>query len=289
MPRKKFRRGVNLSAVRSELPDVRNYRTAQRAALPAAAAVLGALVAGPAFADVTVSPATAVQCSGENLYFTVTNDGAQAIRTVTIAWPADTPVAEVYPLSVDDWAPRINYQKLSRPLTTIHGGTPVTEAAKSITWLAVSGRELAPGKSSELAVAIGPLPSVSSMSFSATPTYVDGKTGPAMPAQLGLTPAANCGAAAGHGTGHEDASGTTDAEEQLFRQAVADATRGPSVWSIGGWVIAGLMLIGGLVYFFRGRHRAEEDDEPDDEDPTPKDLLDQTEEPVTAGKWSFRG
>lgn len=277
---------------------MRNYRTAQRAALPAAAAVLGALVAGPAFADVTVSPTTAVQCSGENLYFTLTNDGSQPIRTIEVSWPADTPVAEVYPLSVDDWAPKINMQKLSQPLTSIHGGTPVTEAAKSITWLAMPGRELAPGKQTVLGIAIGPLPTVSSMRFTATTTYVDGKPGPAMPADIGLTPAVDCQSAAGH-TGHgTDATGTgTDsAEDRLFSQVVSDATRGPSVWSIGGWVVAALVGAGALLYFLRGRHRAEEDDEPDDEDGKSdttksgtKNAAAETPEPVAAGKWSFRG
>jgi Domain of unkown function (DUF1775) len=291
---------LNLSTVRSELLDVRNFRTARRAALPAAAAVLGALVATPAFADVTVSPATAVQCTGENLYFTVTNEGTRAIRTVTLAWPADTPVAEVYPLSVDDWAPRINYQKLSRPLSAIHGTSPVTEAAKSITWLAVSGRELAPGGSTRLAVALGPLPTVSSMRFNATPVYVDGTTGAAMPAQLGLTPAADCGTATGHQT-HEDAAGTAGtAEDQLFRETVADATRGPSIWSAGGWVLAALMFLGGLFAVLRGRHRAEEDDEPEDNEPAhdepahdakqeARNGAAETDEPVAAGRWSLRG
>jgi hypothetical protein len=274
---------------------VRNFRTAQRAALPAAAAVLGALVAGPAFADVTVSPATAVQCSGENLYFTVTNDGAQAIRTIKLDWPADTPVAEVYPLSVDDWAPKIDMQTLTQPLTTIHGGTPVTETAKSITWLAMPGRELGPGKSTKLGIAIGPLPTVSSMQFTAATTYVDGKAGPAMPAEVGLTPAVDCQAAGHAGHTGTDATGTTGgsaAEDRLFSQVVSDASRGPAVWSLSGWVLAALMLIGGLVYFLRGRHRAEEDDEPDDEDRKQTDAKNsaaETTEPVAAGKWSFRG
>ena len=272
---------------------MRNFRTAQRAALPAAAAVLGALIAGPAFADVTVSPATAVQCSGENLYFTVTNDGAQAIRTIKLNWPADTPVAEVYPLSVDDWAPKIDMQTLSQPLTTIHGGTPVTETAKAITWLAMPGRELGPGKSTRLGIAIGPLPAVSSMRFTAATTYVDGKAGPAMPAEVGLTPAVDC-QAAGHGghTGTDATNGGSAAEDRLFGQVVSDAVRGPSIWSLGGWVLAALMLAGGLIYFFRGRHRAEEDDEPDDEDRKQTDVQDSATEPnqpVAAGRWSFRG
>jgi hypothetical protein len=260
--------------------------------LPATAAVLGALVAaGPALADVTVTPTTAVQGSGENIYFKITNDGNQPISTVKLEWPADTPIAEVYPLSVDDWAPKIEMQKLSTPVDQIHGGSPVTEVPKAITWLAMPGRQLPPGKTTELSVAMGPLPSLSSLTFTLATTYPDGKPGPAMPARITLTPGVDGQAATGH-SGHAAdgaATGDTSAEDQLFAKTISDANRGPSIWSIGGWVVAGLLLIGALIYFLRGRHRAEEDDEPQDEDE--KATAEEPKEPVAAAssKWSFKG
>ncbi len=276
---------------------MRHFLTARRAGVPAVAAVLGALVATPAFADVTVSPGSAVQGSGENLTFHVTNDGNKPIGTVKLTWPKDTPVAEVYPLSVNDWAPKIAMQTLSTPLLTIHDGSPVTEVPESITWIAMPGRQLQPGKAADLTVAIGPLPTLSSMPFTLVTTYTDGKPGPAMPpAAVALTAAAAGQAPAGH-SGHSgtDATGTgttgdNAAEDATFADAVADATRGPSIWSISGWVVAGLILLGGLFYVLRGRHRAEEDDEPEDDEKSEVSAAETTDpEPVSAGKWSLRG
>ncbi|MET0425358.1 MAG: DUF1775 domain-containing protein [Actinoplanes sp.] len=278
---------------------MRHLTIARRLGVPAAVAVLGALVATPALAaDVTVSPATAEQGSGENLTFHLVNTGTQPLGRITLRLPADTPVAEVYPLSVDDWAPKIEMRTLATPLATIHGGTPATETASAITWLAMPGRTLAPGAATDVAVAIGPLPTLSSMRFTLATTYVDGKPGPTMPAALTLTPAAAGAApAAGHhGGGTVPATGDelSPAEQDALQQALADADRGPSFWSIAGWVVAALALLGGAVVLLRGRHRAtEEDDEPQDEEPSAAkdEQLDDEKEPVAAGssKWSFHG
>jgi hypothetical protein len=72
------------------------------------------------------------------------------------------------------------------------------------------------------------------------------------------------------------------------------------VLSIAGWLVAALVLVGAAVTKLRNRHRAEEDDEPDDEDGTAADekstaklKADEADdkEPVAAGsgKWSFKG
>ena len=272
---------------------MRHFQLARRAGVPAAAALLGALVATPALADVTVSPASAPQGSGQNLTFHVTNTGNRPIHTITLKLPDDTPVAEAYPLSVDDWAPKIAMRKLSTPLATIHGDTAATETASAITWLAMPGRDLPAGKGIDLAVAVGPLPELSSMRFTVVTTYADGKPGPAMPAALTLTPAVAGGPAAGHGHGGGTTGQTSPDEAALYAQTVADAQRGPSVWSIAGWVVAALALAGGVVLMLRGRHRAEEDDEPDEEEsaaPAAKPAA-EDREPVAAGtsKWAFRG
>jgi hypothetical protein len=268
---------------------------ARRAGVPVVAAVAGVLFAAPAFADVSVSPTSAAQGSGENLTFHVTNTGTRPVGTVTLRLPDDTPVAEVYPLSVDDWAPRIDMRTLSTPLATIHDGTPVSQTAKAITWLAMPGKALAPGRSADLAVAIGPLPELASMQFTIVTTYADGKPGPAMPpASLTLTPAPAGqapAAHAGHG-GTADTAGSSDAEDAAFAQVVAQAQRGPSFWSVAGWIFAGLAVLAGLMLMMRGRHRAEEDDEPEDEDArddAAQDDAAQAKEPVTGGRWSYRG
>ncbi|HET6479417.1 MAG TPA: DUF1775 domain-containing protein [Actinoplanes sp.] len=273
---------------------MRHSKPARRAGLPAAAAVLGVLVAGPALADVTVSPTSAPQGSGQNMTLHVTNDGDRPVHTVTLRFPADLPLAEAYPLSVDDWAPKIEMRTLSTPLPTLHGDNAATETAASITWLAMPGKDLSPGKSTDLAVAIGPLPTLSSMKFDVSTTYADGKPGQAMPpASLALTPDTTGGQAPGHGHGGAATTGTDagPTEGDYFAQVVADADRGPSVWSIAGWVVAGLALLFGAVMMFRGRHRATED-EAETEDAKDEPAAEE-KEPVTAGgstsKWAYKG
>ncbi|MET0416135.1 MAG: DUF1775 domain-containing protein [Actinoplanes sp.] len=270
---------------------MRHFQLARRAGVPTAVVALGLLVATPARADVTVSPTSAAQGSGENLTLRVTNTGTQPVATITVRLPADTPIAEVYPLSVDNWAPKIEPRTLSTPLETIHGGTPVTETASAITWIAMPGKNLAPGGSADVALAVGPLPTVSSLRLAVETKYADGKPGPVMPpATLALTapqpgqvPPAHHGATGG---------GATTTEDQLFADAVRDAERGSSVWSIGGWVVAGLVLLGAAVMMLRARHRrTDDDDEPDDDGKTDETAGEEPKEPVAAGssKWAFKG
>ena len=262
---------------------------ARRAGALAATVTAGVLAtAGPALADVTVSPASAVQGGAENVHFTVTNTGTSPITRVKLVLPADTPIAEVFPLSVDDWAPQITPLKLATPLTTIHSGAPVTETASAVTWIAVGG-DLAPGESADLPVALGPLPTTSTMTFTLEPTYAGGKPGPALPpVVLKLAPATGA-ATGGHGGTHGGgAAGPAGAgaDAELFAALTEQADDGPGFWSVAGWVLAGLAAAAAGVLLHRGRHRAEptEDDEPQDEEP---------KEPVGAGvatvtSWSYR-
>jgi hypothetical protein len=229
---------------------------ARRVGVLFGAAVAGVLVAaGPAAADVAVSPTSAPQGSGANLTFRVANTGSSPITRIKLVLPPDTPVAEVYPLSVDDWAPQITQQKLTHPLTTIHGGTPVTETAKDITWIAMPGKAIAPGGHADLSIALGPLPTVSRMSFEMRATYADGKAGPAIPpVVLALTPAV-AGQAPAHGHAGTATAGSDDA---AFAAAAASADRGPSWWSIAGWIAAALLAAGMVVAYLRSRRRGED-------------------------------
>jgi hypothetical protein len=278
---------------------VRELVLARRAGVLAVAAVAGALVATPALADVAVSPATAVQGDGVDVNFKVTNTGDKPLGTVTVALPADSPVAEAYPLSTDNWAPKITTTKLTHPLPSMMTNIPVTEATSAITWIAMPGLALPPGQSADLKVSLGPMPALSSYKFTVTTKFTDGTAGPAMsPGTLALTPAtaqqqavidqAHAGMAMG---GSDTGTTTADDENAQFAKIVGDATRGPSVMSIVGWIVAGVALLGGIGLMFRSRHRAEEDDEPDDEeslaDVAPTENV-EAKEPVAAGKWSLK-
>jgi uncharacterized protein YcnI len=277
---------------------------ARRAGVLIIAATAGVLAAaGPAMADVSVSPPSAAQTTGANLTFHVTNTGKSAMTKVQIALPADTAVAEIYPLSVPDWAPELTQKHLATPLDTIHGGTPVTDATSSITWIAMPGKAIPPGGSADLSVALGPLPTTTSMNFMVTATYANGQPGPAIPpAVLKLTPATaeqEAQAHAGHdatGTGATGAEGT-DPDAALFANAVEQADNGPSWWSILGWVAAVALAGIAIVMIMRNRRRPEDadDDEEEDDDDSPdepavvaeKDDEDdggKRKEPVAAGK-----
>ena len=260
----------------------------RRAVVPAAAVAVGVIgMAGPATADVTVSPPSAPQGSGVNVHLDVENTAQRAITKVKLVMPVDTPVAEVYPLSVDDWAPMIENTTLDTPLTSIHGGAPVTETAASITWIAVQGKAIAPGESAELAVALGPLPTTRQLTFTVVPTYADGRVGPAMPpAVLSLTPASPDQPPAGHGGhGGTAANGTgSSSGDGASATIAARADQGPGFWSIAGWLVAGLAVAGALVVTRRG-HRT-----PGTGEPVTSEPVDGKREPAAAkiSAWSFR-
>jgi len=275
---------------------------ARRAGVLAVAAVAGALVATPALADVTVSPTSAVQGDAVDVDFKVTNTGDKPLGTVTVTLPVDSPVAEAYPLSNDDWAPKITTRKLTHELPSMMTDIPVDQATSAITWIAMPGLALPPGKTADLRVSLGPMPTLSSYKFTITTNYSDGTAGPAMtPGVLALSPATAQQQAvidAAHdgmnmGGNNAGATGTDADQNAQFAKVVADATRGPSVLSIVGWIVAALALAGGVALMFRSRHRAEEDEEPEDEEVTtsaePEARTDdEAKEPVAAGKWSLK-
>jgi hypothetical protein len=295
---------LNLSGAGHELPDVSRFLITRRAGVltaAAAAAVLG--TAAPALADVTVSPSSAPQGSGGALTFRVTNTEQSPITRVKLLLPADSPIAEVYPLSVDDWAPQITNRKLQTPLATIHGGTPATETAADITWIAMPGKSLAPGKSADLTVEVGPLPTLSQMQFTVQATYAKGTAGATMPpVTLTLTPAtaaeqsAAAAAHAGHAGGTSTTGADTSAADDSAFAAVVAANQGPSFWSIAGWIAAALAGAGGLVAVLRGRRRPEaeaeatsEIEEPEhDEAKEDEAKEDEAKEAVGAGAGKIR-
>ncbi|GAB7041031.1 MULTISPECIES: DUF1775 domain-containing protein [Catenuloplanes] len=130
----------------------------------------------PASADVTVDPDVSVQGGAPRLTFTVTNGSPKAtLDEVVLTMPDSMPIAETYPLSIDDWAPRISWKKLDTPLQGVHS-SKVTEAVSDITWFAMPGKGAKPGQSAELLVTLGPLPVAEQVVFTVTEKYDDGTT-----------------------------------------------------------------------------------------------------------------
>ncbi len=271
---------------------MRNLEKHRRAGVLAVAAAAGVLcAASPAAADVTVSPPSAPQGGSVNATFKVTNTAQSAITKVKLLLPADLPVAEVYPLSVDDWAPQITLRSLDTPLTSIHGGTPVTETASAISWTAMPGKALAPGRSADLMLSMGPLPVSAQMSFTVQPTYADPavKGAPMPPAVLTLTPAAPGQGTATH-PGHSGGTAAegTDGAEAAALAALLDANDGPGFWSIAGWVVAALAVAAGAVAVLRSRRRpAAPAAEPEAAEPRDKELVGAAQA-ARVTSWSYR-
>jgi uncharacterized protein YcnI len=135
-----------------------------------AAATLGA---APALADVTMTPGQAVQGDSAKLTFRVTEDRAPAYTTkVELLMPESAPVAETYPMSDPEWAPRMTMRKVDQTLGGIHHGQ-VTEVVASIVWTR-SGAPAANGGGADLVVSLGPMPQTDQMTFGVVQTYSDG-------------------------------------------------------------------------------------------------------------------
>jgi uncharacterized protein YcnI len=137
------------------------------------AVALGFGAAPSALADVTITPAEAIQGDQASLTFRVTND-RPAVHTVRVEvdLPPDAPVAEVYPMSVPDWAPSIVYRKASAPLPGIHE-SGLTTATSAVVWTR-AGDAASPPAAETLRLEMGPLPSVDRFVFTVVQTYSDG-------------------------------------------------------------------------------------------------------------------
>jgi uncharacterized protein YcnI len=150
-----------------------------------AAVVLGAAAVGtlalatpaaaqPAAADVTVTPSEATRGAPAELAFHVPPERAGGYPTqIELDAPEATPIAEIYPMSVDDWAPRIATRQLTRPVELIHGTTTI-EVVSAITWIRVADAPADPGKPIELRVSLGPMPQADRVVFTVVQTYSDG-------------------------------------------------------------------------------------------------------------------
>ncbi|MFI6267161.1 DUF1775 domain-containing protein [Micromonospora sp. NPDC051006] len=183
------------------------HRPAALAAL-AAATVLGWPGTAHA-AEVTTNPGQARQGDAVRLEFVVPEERpGTRTRQIEVRLPADAPIAEVYPMSVPGWAPRITSRTLDQPVAGIHS-TGVTTVTTAVTWIRVDG---APAGPARLALSMGPLPRTDRLTFPVIQTYADGTvvrwadpTGAHRAPVLTLLPAA-AGAPAGH-TGHGAANG----------------------------------------------------------------------------------
>jgi hypothetical protein len=151
------------------------WRRGVRAVMTASAvAVAGVVALAPAAAaEVDITPSQGVQGGGANVTFEVRNDRPEAYTTtVEIDLPPDQPIAEAYPMSHPDWAPRIVQHPSDRPLPGVHGGTLI-HATSAIIWTRASDAPPPPAVE-KLRIELGPLPVADSFVFTVVQTYSDG-------------------------------------------------------------------------------------------------------------------
>ncbi|MEU1240619.1 DUF1775 domain-containing protein [Micromonospora parva] len=183
----------------------------RRRRIVAATAVTAAgllLWPGTAYAaDVTITPTEARQGDAVRLEFTVPAERAgTTTKQIEVRLPADAPVAEVYPMSVDGWAPRISSRTLDKPLAGIHS-SGVSTVTTAVTWVRVGAGDAGPAR---LALSMGPMPQAERLTFEVVQTYADGTVvrwadaaGAQRAPALTLLPAAPGAAGpAAHGGGH---------------------------------------------------------------------------------------
>ncbi|WP_406108342.1 YcnI family protein [Micromonospora globbae] len=145
-------------------------RAAGAAATLLAVAVLG--WPGTAYAaQVTTTPSQARQGDAVRLEFVVPEERTGTrTRQVEVRLPADTPIAEVYPMSVPGWAPRITSRTLDEPVAGLHAGG-VSTVTTAVTWIRVGEAGAGPAR---LPLSMGPLPRTGRLTFPVIQTYADG-------------------------------------------------------------------------------------------------------------------
>ncbi|WP_198348234.1 DUF1775 domain-containing protein [Plantactinospora sp. KBS50] len=242
-----------------------------RGVLAIGAALLGVVLwAGHARADVAVSPDQAIRGDAADLTLRLTEDRPGAYTTrVEVRFPASSPVAEVYPMSVDGWGPQIVTQHVGEPLPGVHQAS-VTDVVSAITWIRAEP-PAEPGPI-ELVISLGPLPQGERLTMPIVQTYSDGTVvtwadapGGAHPAaSLALvpgTPAAAVGHAGhgghGTGTGADAAAGSADRPQRPDSPVSPLGVTGQlGVALVGGVVAGGAVGVGYLLLTRRRRDGA---------------------------------
>ncbi|MEU7203212.1 YcnI family protein [Streptomyces sp. NPDC045470] len=217
------------------------------------------LLAGPAFAHVSVQPGQAEQGGYATINFKVPNerDNASTVK-LEVTLPTDHPLSSAMPQPVPGWKVDVTKSKLDKPLET--HGKKLTEAVSKITWTS-DGSKIEPGQFQQFPVSVGQLPKADKMVFKALQTYdndevvrwieptKEGGPEPENPAPvLELTPASGDG----HGSGTADAK-NTGGDAGDAQQAAADGSDTTARVLGGAGIVVG--IIGVAFGVLAGRRR----------------------------------
>jgi uncharacterized protein YcnI len=232
-------------------------RVARRVLLVLGGAGLGVgVLAGTAFAHVTISPGSAPQGSTAELTFRVPNEESTADTVeLQVEVPTDHPIAQFLVEPVPGWTISVRTVKLAKPLVTDDGS--FSTAVSEVTW---AGGKILPGQYQDFSVSADPLPAgVSQLAFKAIQTYSNGdvvrwidlpqpgQPAPEHPAPiLTLTPVGTTASTA-------SAASTASTAGDLPAAAGSDTT----ALSLGAaGLAAGLLgLVAGGAAWLRGRRR----------------------------------
>jgi uncharacterized protein YcnI len=130
--------------------------------------------AAAAEAHVSVHADSTAAGSFSQLTFRVPNESPTAGTVkLEVQLPQDTPFPFVSAKPVPGW--KINVVKAKLPKPVEDEGTTITEAARTVTWTAEKGAQIAPGEYQEFSLSAGPLPDPKEISLPAVQTYSDGE------------------------------------------------------------------------------------------------------------------
>ncbi|MFI1799720.1 YcnI family protein [Streptomyces sp. NPDC020379] len=213
------------------------------------------LLAGPAFAHVSVQPGTAEKGGYSTIALKVPNEKDNA-STVKLELTLDPkhPLASVMPQPVPGWDIKVEKSKLDKPVKTDDG--VVNEAVTKVTW---SGGKIDPGQFQQFPLSVGQLPTdTDALVFKALQTYSDDEVvrwiDPSKPnGQEAEHPAPTLklvDKAAASGATKDDKSGTAE--------AAADKNDGSSDTTARALGIAGIVVgVAGVAFgVLAGRRRS---------------------------------
>ncbi|WP_203925251.1 DUF1775 domain-containing protein [Virgisporangium ochraceum] len=126
-------------------------------------------LATPAAADVSFDSQQGQRTGGARVAFRVTNEHPTAsIVKVEVRLPGDLRLPEVYPIAVADWAPSITMTRVD--------DNPSHDYSSAVVWITMPGREIKPGGTSLLPLAMGPMPDREAVYLDVTQWRSDGSS-----------------------------------------------------------------------------------------------------------------
>ncbi|MGD3105214.1 YcnI family protein [Streptomyces sp. YGL11-2] len=218
------------------------------------------LLAGPAFAHVTVQPGTAPKGGFATVAIKVPNekDDASTVK-VEVSLPTDHPLASVMPEPVPGWKVDVTKSKLAKPIEM--EGEKINEAPSKITWTA-DGKGIEPGQFQQFPLSVGQLPNdADQLVFKALQTY-DNKevvrwiepAKPGGPEPENPAPVLKLTAAGADGTGQGADDGKDGAKSDPAKNA---AEASPSDTTARVLAVAGIVvgIVGVAFGVLAGRRR----------------------------------